>query len=60
MSVGFLNPFPYQNAATGSRRDVTEDANAIFKTVTGYDAGPGWDACTGLGTPVGQAIESLL
>jgi kumamolisin len=25
-----------------------------------YSAGPGWDACTGLGTPNGAALESAL
>ena len=30
--------------------------NAITNTVKGYDAAPGWDACTGLGTPNGEAI----
>ena len=29
-------------------------------TVKGYKSGPGWDACTGLGTPDGAAILSKL
>ena len=24
-----------------------------------YTAGPGWDACTGLGSPIGSAIAAL-
>jgi kumamolisin len=25
-------------------------------TIKGYEAGPGWNACTGLGTPNGTVI----
>lgn len=31
-------------------RDITQGNNGA------YSAGPGWDACTGLGVPVGQAL----
>jgi kumamolisin len=55
-SVGFLNPFLYANVAKGVTLDVTSGTNAIPNTVKGYKAGPGWDACTGLGTPNGSAI----
>jgi kumamolisin len=55
-NVGLLNPFLYANAAKGVVRDVTSGTNAIDKTLKGYQAGPGWDACTGLGTPDGVAI----
>jgi kumamolisin len=55
-SVGFLNPFLYANVAKGVTLDVTSGTNAILNTVKGYKAGPGWDACTGLGTPNGSAI----
>ena len=55
-NVGFLNPFLYANAAKGVMHDVTSGTNAITNTVKGYTAGPGWDACTGLGTPDGTAI----
>jgi len=57
--VGFLNPFLYANAGT-VMHDVTSGTNAIANTVKGYDAGVGWDACTGLGTPDGTAILSKL
>jgi kumamolisin len=59
-NVGFLNPFLYSNAAKGVVRDVTSGTNAISKTIKGYEAGPGWDACTGLGTPDGTAILNNL
>jgi kumamolisin len=54
--VGFLNPALYRPplAATGLR-DITSGSNGA------YSAGPGWDPCTGLGTPCGTAIlEALL
>jgi kumamolisin len=59
-NVGFLNPFLYANVAKGVVRDVTVGTNAITDTVEGYSAGPGWDACTGLGTPDGTTILSNL
>jgi kumamolisin len=59
-SVGFLNPFLYANADKGLFTDVVKGDNGIRNTVNGYAAGPGWDACTGLGTPRGQAILNAL
>jgi kumamolisin len=59
-NVGFLNPFLYANSAKGLFRDVTKGTNAITSTVAGYQAGSGWDACTGLGTPDGTAILNKL
>ncbi|MBV8900950.1 MAG: S8/S53 family peptidase [Verrucomicrobia bacterium] len=59
-NVGFLNPFLYANASKGVVRDVTSGTNAIKNTLKGYDAGPGWDACTGLGTPDGMTILNHL
>jgi len=55
-STGFLHPFLYGNVAKGIVHDVTKGTNAITGTVAGYKAGPGWDACSGLGTPDGTAI----
>lgn len=59
-NVGFLNPFLYANVAKGVVLDVTSGTNAIKNTIRGYEAGPGWDACTGLGTPDGTAILNNL
>jgi kumamolisin len=55
-NVGLLNPFLYANATKGVVHDVASGTNAIDQTIAGYQAGPGWDACTGLGTPDGMAI----
>ncbi|HXZ34128.1 MAG TPA: S53 family peptidase [Terriglobales bacterium] len=53
--VGYLNPLLYQNvAASGGFHDITSGSNGA------YSAGPGWDACTGLGSPIGTAIEAAL
>jgi kumamolisin len=52
-NIGFLNTFLYANAGNGVVTDITEGTNAILKTLRGYEAGPGWDACTGLGVPDG-------
>jgi kumamolisin len=47
--VGFLHPFLY-SAGINDVRDIVEGSNGA------YSAGPGWDACTGLGSPNGTAI----
>jgi kumamolisin len=49
--VGFLNPTLYANPQ--ALRDITSGNNGAFK------AGPGWDACTGLGSPNGPALAAL-
>ncbi len=59
-NVGFLNPILYANASEGVVHDVTVGTNAITNTVKGYKAGPGWDACSGLGTPDGTALLAKL
>ena len=50
--AGFLNPKLYAIAA--DFRDITQGNNGA------YSAGPGWDACTGLGSPNGQKIAQAL
>jgi kumamolisin len=59
-NVGFLNPFLYSNAAKGVAHEVASGTNAIKDTIKGYTAGPGWNGCTGLGTPDGTAILNNL
>jgi kumamolisin len=48
--VGFLQPFLYSPAGIAGLRDITEGTNGA------YSAGPGWDACTGLGSPNGSEL----
>jgi kumamolisin len=62
--VGFINPRLYALAAnSGAFHDVTLGNNRItykkFSKV-GYDAVPGWDACSGLGSPDGTILSSVL
>jgi kumamolisin len=58
--VGYLNPLLYGRlAGTGAFRDITSGDNSVGGT-TGYAAGAGWDACTGLGSPDGQALLAAL
>ena len=52
MPVGFVNATLYQNA--GSFNDITQGNNGA------YSAGPGWDACSGLGSPIGTAVLKAL
>jgi kumamolisin len=49
--VGFVNPQLY--AAASAFRDITTGNNGS------YEAGPGWDACTGLGSPDGSKIAAV-
>jgi kumamolisin len=54
--VGFINPLLYANQALF--RPVTAGNNRV--NGVGYDAAPGWNACTGLGTPKGAEIFAAL
>jgi kumamolisin len=53
--VGFLNPTLYtQLASAKALHDITKGNNGS------YSAGPGWDPCTGWGSPDGTAILSTV
>ncbi|HEY8735231.1 MAG TPA: S53 family peptidase, partial [Puia sp.] len=55
--AGFIHSKIY--SATGSEfKDITVGNNITAKT-GGYTAGPGWDACTGMGVPLGNLIGIL-
>jgi kumamolisin len=49
--LGFVTPSLYQNP--GDFNDITTGGNGY------YNAGPGPDPCTGLGSPVGNKLASL-
>ena len=55
-TAGFLNPTLYAAAASGKSpfRDITSGNNGAFS------AAPGWDPCTGLGSPKGAEIIAAL
>jgi kumamolisin len=51
-NIGFANLALYQNAENGFN-DITQGSNGS------YSAGPGWDACTGLGSPNGNQLSQI-
>ena len=52
--VGLLNPHLYPLSGSGAFNDITSGSNGA------YAAGPGYDLCTGLGSPnVGNLIAAL-
>jgi len=54
-NVGFLNPRIYQLLpSSGAFKDITSGNNGD------YQAGPGWDPCTGLGVPDGELLLEAL
>ena len=53
--VGFLNPLLYGSLSRKNLfNDVTSGNNGA------YTAGPGWDACTGWGSPDGSKLLAAL
>ena len=48
--VGYLNPVLY-GLPEGVFRDIDQGDNDVSRQGKPYKAGPGWDACTGLGSP---------
>lgn len=65
--LGFVNPAIYQIARGPlyhkAFHDITTGNNTVVlngDTITGYQAGPGWDPVTGWGTPNAQILVPLL
>ena len=60
--AGYLNTLLYSLPASAFRDIVGAPgpANNGFSRVEGYPAGPGWDACTGLGSVKGQALQTAI
>lgn len=53
-NVGYVNPLLYSAKVEPAFHDITSGSNGD------YSAGPGWDACTGLGSPDGAALVTAL
>jgi kumamolisin len=53
-NVGYVNSLLYSANEEATFHDITSGNN------DGYSAGPGWDACTGLGSPNGAALLAAL
>jgi len=52
--VGFIQPAIYAAKAASGFNDITVGNNPAFS------AGPGWDACSGLGSPIAAKLIPLL
>ena len=52
--VGLLQPAIYASKAASAFNDITQGNNGAFK------ARPGWDACTGLGSPIANQLIPLM
>ena len=52
--VGFLNPLLYTPGGMATFHDIAVGSNG------GYNCAPGWDPCTGLGSPDGAQLLSVL
>lgn len=52
--AGFLNPLLYGQLPGDILNDIQQGSNGA------YQAGPDWDACTGLGSPNGPRLAALL
>ena len=52
--LGFLNPLLYAQGAAATFHDISTGDNG------GYNAGVGWDPCTGLGSPDGAKLLAAL
>ena len=54
----FINPTLYQSDGLGF--DVLEGENTKFPCRAGFIAQKGWDAVTGLGTPLMENLKKIL
>ena len=60
----FDHPVPFRLEVSGSgdqvRGALLNGKDKYLSSDGSYSAGPGWDPCTGLGSPDGQTLASLL
>jgi kumamolisin len=56
--AGFINPLLYANPS--ALHDVIVGDNKVGSAEMGYSATSGWDPCTGLGSPDGMKVLSIL
>jgi kumamolisin len=54
-SIGYLNPYLYDDEVRKALLDIRRGRSGKR-----YQASKGWDACTGLGRPVAQALLDVL
>ncbi|MCP5052713.1 MAG: S8 family serine peptidase [bacterium] len=59
--LGFINERLYQLARQGGLfNDITQGNNRPTPDYPGYEAAPGFDACSGWGTPIGSKLVEAL
>jgi kumamolisin len=58
-SAGFIQPAIYAAKGKAAFHDITSGTN-FSGTPVGFTAGPGWDACTGLGSPIGAKLITVV
>jgi hypothetical protein len=58
--VGYLNPNLYAVPYSYVYRDINDGISNARGGAPGYKSGPGWDACTGLGSVNGTALMNAL
>jgi kumamolisin len=58
-SAGFLQPAIYAAKGKAAFNDITSGSN-YSGTPVGFKAGPGWDPCTGLGSPIGTKLIAVV
>jgi kumamolisin len=56
--LGYLNTILYAEGGTSVFRDIADGGSNAAGGAPGYISGPGWDACTGLGSINGNAFLS--
>jgi kumamolisin len=58
-SAGFIQPAIYAAKGKAAFNDITSGTNYSGSPV-GFKAGSGWDACTGLGSPIGTKLITVV
>jgi kumamolisin len=58
-SAGFIQSAIYAAKGKAAFNDITSGTN-YSGTPVGFTAGPGWDACTGQGSPIGTKLISVV
>jgi kumamolisin len=58
-SAGFIQPAIYAAKGKAAFNDITSGTN-YSGTPVGFKAGPGWDPCTGLGSPIGTKLITVV
>ena len=55
-AIGFLNPWLYALNSKSAFRDIKDNISNATSGAPGYKSGPGWGACTGLGSIDGNVL----